>query len=83
MWYKLQLLKPACYPGHSGRFVFLACHLEMALSSPGWPRTYYVAENDTEFEIYLLLPLKCWDYRYAPHSRFHAAGNWNPELHAR
>lgn len=42
---------------------------------PGWPGTCYVAEDDIELEIYLFLPLKGWDYRYAPHPHFHAAGN--------
>jgi hypothetical protein len=47
----------------------------MALGIPGWPGTCYVAEDDTKREIYLLLPLKGWGYRYAPHPHFHAAGN--------
>lgn len=47
----------------------------MALGIPGWPGTCYVAEDDIELEIYLFLPLKGWDYRYAPHPHFHAAGN--------
>lgn len=56
------------------RFAFLVCHLETVLSSPGWPGTCYVAEDGIELEIYLLLPLKCWDYSYAPRTGFHAVG---------
>lgn len=31
---------------------------------PGWPQTFYVAEDKPELLVLLLLPSKCWDYRF-------------------
>lgn len=52
---------------------FLSFLLYKIFYSLLWPQTCYAAEDDLEFLI--LLPLRCWDYRFVlPHS---LTGNWD------
>lgn len=39
------------------------------LCSPGWPQTYYVAEEGLELLILWLPPLECWDSRCVARSQ--------------
>lgn len=40
-----------------------------------WPQIYYVAKNEFEFNILLLLISKCWDYRHVTTRGFYSPGD--------